>query len=182
MPDGFIKRTGPVLFAKVTSDVFYCIAIMEHGRSNPEVWSEQGMIAIVHNNWPDIIEQYNSGFLTMDKVTRTERNQFRKSNVNTFVEVDDGTIYSLPGGGSMLDGSSMKIFMTHHQNAYLLSQQEQYVRDNIANIASEIHASTGYDGNEFTFQLILSDNEFFVEERNSKFRKLLFAMIDFISA
>lgn len=182
MPDGFIKRTGPVLFAKVTSDVFYCIAIMEHGRSNPEVWSEQDMIEIVHNNWPDIIEQYKTDFLTMDKTDRATRHNLRKSRVNSFVEVNDRTIYSLPGGGSMLDGTNAKVIMTHDHNAYILSQQEQRIRDNIANIASEIHASTGYDGNEFTFQLVLSDNEFFVEERNSKSCKLLFSMIDFISA
>jgi hypothetical protein len=176
--DGFVKRSGPVLFALVTSDIFYCITIMEHGSKYPEVWSEQQIIEIIHSNWPILIEQYNSGFLTMDKVTRTERNQFRKSNVNTFVEVGDGTIYSLPGGGSMLDGSSMKIFMTHHQNAYLLSQKEQHIRDDIVDIVSNIQASTGYKGNDFNFQAMLFGEQIFVYERNSKSRKFLFEVFN----
>jgi hypothetical protein len=176
--DGFVKRSGPILFALVTSDTFYCLTVMEHGSKYPEVWSDQQIIEIIHSNWPILIEQYNSGLLTMDKVTRTERNQFRKSNVNTFVEVGDGTIYSLPGGGSMLDGSSMKIFMTHQQNAYLLSQKEQQIRDNIVDIASNIQASTGYKGNDFNFQVMLFGEQIFVCEHNSKSHKFLFEMFN----
>jgi hypothetical protein len=176
--DGFIRRTGPVLFALVASDTFYCITIMEHGSKNPEVWSEQEIIEIIHSNWPVLIEQYESGFLTMDKVNKTERHEFKKINVNTFVEVSDGTIYSPPGGGSMLDGTSMKIFMTHQQNAYLLSQKEQWIRDNIIDVASDIQVSTSYKGSNFSFQLMLFDDQIFLYERNSKSRKFLFDMFN----
>lgn len=47
---GFIKRTGPVLFAYVTDDAFYMIDIKQHG-----TWSDKGLLQTLYENWPSLL-------------------------------------------------------------------------------------------------------------------------------
>lgn len=50
-PNGFVNRTGPVLFARFDEQNAYLINVWSHGN-----WTNQDMIRIIHNNWPESIE------------------------------------------------------------------------------------------------------------------------------
>ncbi len=51
--DGFVERTGPLLFVRVVESEVYCISILAHG-----AWTEQGLIKTLHDEWPESIDDY----------------------------------------------------------------------------------------------------------------------------
>jgi hypothetical protein len=175
--DGFIERTKPVLFARVTSDTIYFIIIKEHGAQYPEVWVEQEIIQIVHDNWPNLIKQYKTDFLSFDKISQSTRREFRKMGVMTMTEVSDGTIYLPFGGGYASDGTSMNLVMTHDENARFLRGHQEKIREKIDVIATQIYKFKGYEGKNFSFQLILLNDQFFVHELNSGAKTYLAPMV-----
>jgi len=52
-PNGFVSRTNPVLFARVTPENFYALVVLPHGS-----WSKKALIETIHSNWPDSIKQF----------------------------------------------------------------------------------------------------------------------------
>ena len=55
---GRIKRTGPVLFAKIDDENVYCINIYCHGKNVQQPWTKQDLLKIIHNNWPQTIAKW----------------------------------------------------------------------------------------------------------------------------
>ena len=49
--ESFVERTGPLLFVRITEKDFYILNVLEHGQ-----WSNQLLVKIVHDNWPNSIE------------------------------------------------------------------------------------------------------------------------------
>lgn len=56
--DGFVTRTGHILYAMLTKDDAYFIAIKPHDN-----WCDIDLIETIHHNWPEIIAPYNIGFI-----------------------------------------------------------------------------------------------------------------------
>ena len=50
---GYVKRTGPVLFAIFRNDNVYFIDIRDHVG-----WSDKGLLEIVNENWPELLSIY----------------------------------------------------------------------------------------------------------------------------
>ena len=70
--DGFIERTGPVLYARVTRDTVYFISVENHGS-----WTDQQLMEVIHKNWPDSLVEYKTGFLDMSfETTENDRKLF----------------------------------------------------------------------------------------------------------
>lgn len=98
---GFVSRTGPVVYAMVKEDGLYVLAIDDHGR-----WSDKDLIEIIHANWPKLIASYRVDVVLAQSMSSDEIKAFRAANVNAIVDVSDGTAYMSPGGGNLLSGDS----------------------------------------------------------------------------
>jgi hypothetical protein len=101
--DGWIERSGPLLYALVTESDFYCIAVQAHG-----AWTQQQMIETIHANWPSSIAASRmQGVVDLVHVpTDADVKTLRSSQINTFLKMADGTIYGPPGLGYSLSGVS----------------------------------------------------------------------------
>ncbi|WP_133249406.1 hypothetical protein [Stenotrophomonas sp. SPM] len=101
--DGFVERTDPLLFAIVNSDAVYCIGFWGHGD-----WSEQEIIGIVHDNWPELIAAHRIQGMTLagDVPTNEHLRLMRKNRVNAAFSPRPGVLYFPPGGGQTADGGS----------------------------------------------------------------------------
>ena len=53
--DGFIERTGPLLFCRFDAENAYFINVFPHSSAS---WVDQDMIRILHDTWPESIEIY----------------------------------------------------------------------------------------------------------------------------
>lgn len=103
---GLINRTGDLLYCRFDHNVAYFLNIMPHNN-----WTKKDFIEILHNNWPSTISLYKfKGLLGIEhEPTESEREQLRKSNVNSFVKLKDGTIYGSLGGGYATSGQSIEV-------------------------------------------------------------------------
>ena len=109
----FVERSGPLLFARITDNEFYCIKIMMHGRGhNP--WPRQELLEIIYQNWPHSIGDYQlkdspAGMVVGLEDSRTDEEiaQLRKAGINVPTQRQDGTIHLPVGGGAASDKTSM---------------------------------------------------------------------------
>ena len=101
--DGYISRTGPLLFAFFDDQNFYFLNVMLHGS-----WSRQEMLRTIHRNWPYTIEKYmikNKDVVGLShNATDEEIEKLRKAHINVLIEVEPRIIYITPGGGFVASG------------------------------------------------------------------------------
>ncbi|MCQ6261291.1 hypothetical protein MLD55_05040 [Alcanivorax sp. MM125-6] len=88
--NGFVKRTGALAFAKITSDDVYILCIANHGD-----WSNKDIIQRAHDNWPFLLKENLLTYMVGINATgsQSEIDQSRSNAASTYVKVDDGTEY-----------------------------------------------------------------------------------------
>jgi len=137
--DGFVNRTGLVLFIRFTAICAYLIVIARHG-----TWSNRDMIQILHDNWPDSLEDHTiKGIVGIEKnPTSEEIDALRKANINSVVEID-GKFYFSIGGGYMSSGDSMivvhqvdRIMIRIHDFEEHVSHNSQFYKKQVRKIYS----------------------------------------------
>lgn len=109
--DGFVTRSKPVLFARLTGDDFYCLTILPHGRGVKPPWSRQELVDILHDNWPASIEHAalkSPAGLQIVGVEQTHSDEdyarLRKAGINLLTQRADGTVHMPIGGGMSSSG------------------------------------------------------------------------------
>lgn len=107
--DGFIKRTGPVLFAYVTDDTFYMIGIKNHG-----TWSDKNLIQTIYDNWPNLLQKWKIDGQPVENLDSVEIGKLRKCHVNTLVQLKDGSSFIGPGRGITTAGSPLEATMIYN--------------------------------------------------------------------
>lgn len=125
--DGFIERTGPVLFAHVGETEFHEINVYQHGN-----WSNLDVVEIVHANWPSVIDRFRlKGIQSLAIVPDTGIvKTLRDVHINAILQLKDGTIYAPPGGGYMTDGTSMEVVMAADRHARTIKAWEDWILNN----------------------------------------------------
>jgi len=104
--DSMMKRTGPLLFAKVTENAVYLIEVLQHGD-----WAMQELIQSIHDNWPGLLKDAKieeKGELAYQP-TNNEVKELRNEHLNPTIMVRDGTAYNQPGGGVTSTGDSIEV-------------------------------------------------------------------------
>lgn len=162
---GFIKRTGPVLFALFDESSVYFINVMAHG-----AWSNQEMLRILYRNWPDLINKYRlNGIIGSEySLNNSEIALLRKSNVQTTIEVEPGVVLFPIGGGYMTSGISMEVIMVSDDYIRRISYLEDFVKNNIDKLVSDALRQGLNLGHKLKFSLkITPDNQVLAFEQNS---------------
>ncbi|HEM48573.1 MAG TPA: hypothetical protein ENO27_00040 [Caldithrix sp.] len=164
-PDGFITRTGPVLFARFDDTNAYLINVMVHGN-----WTKQQMIKVLHNNWPESIKNYRLiDVIGLEHVpTDDDIKIARKFGFNTAVEIEPGVVYTSIGGGYTTSKTSMDVMSTMFHYNRLVEDLEKYVKENSQKYGEILSNKYGYSGKDLFFKLALQENEYFAYEQNTK--------------
>lgn len=100
------ERTKDMLFAYITFDTAYLLAVMSHeekGTPN-RTWANSNLVEILHRNWPNILSEFKINGVRPDNITNEERTILRKNCGNAFVTMSDGTVYSPIGEGYTVTG------------------------------------------------------------------------------
>ena len=108
----FIKRSDWLLLAYINEQSAYFIGVYPHRK--PHLWSHINLVEIMDKNWPEVIEKYKlEGFLKLDtKLDDKSYAKLRRSNLLTLVEVGEGKVYGMIGGGYASNGSSIEAVRT----------------------------------------------------------------------
>lgn len=157
----FINRTGPLLFVRFYEEYAYFINVYNHG-----AWTNQQMIRILHNNWPESIEQYRLKDIEsiFPKPTDKEYLMLRKSHISTLVEVEKGVIYFPIGMGYMSSGHSTEVIRLCDYHSRIINKYEEYVKNNVVDIINKIKNCGGIILDKFYFRLWLEDDKVFAYE------------------
>lgn len=162
---GFVARTGPLLFARLTSDEAFLIDVVEH-----DGWSEQRLVTIMHSNWAESIEGYRlkdvKGVEMMP--SDSEIGLLRKAGVNTTIEVAKGVVYAPPGGGYTTSRVSVNVVLAVNRYLARVKKLEGYVRHNAEEIIEAIHSSGLETDSPPHFRLAIGKNGAYAVEKRSR--------------
>jgi hypothetical protein len=95
----FVSRTGPLLYALVTDQVFCAINVYSHSS-----FENCNVLEGIHRNWPEFIARYRVNGTTGFSLTAEQRRTVRKKNANVHIATLDGTVYTSIGGVVMASG------------------------------------------------------------------------------
>lgn len=99
--DGFINRTGPLLFLFVQGAVVYLLDVWTHA----DGFARDEMLHLIDRNWPRVLDRYELKGVSIDKnVDESTRKVFRGKGVTTLFARKNGTVIGPPGGGYVTTG------------------------------------------------------------------------------
>lgn len=101
----FARRTGPVLFAMFRNDAAYLVQVLDHA---PAPWACRELLEIVHSEWRHLIAHAHlPGVVGLSQhPTEKEHIELRKAGIVTPLQLRDGSVYMVPGGGYSTSGLS----------------------------------------------------------------------------
>lgn len=160
---GFTDRTGPLLFARFDRSNAYLLGVFDHGH-----WSDQSLIQLIHDNWPDSIKNFRvQNIISGQQLTDENIATLRKKNINGQITVSDGTLYGAIGGGYVTSGKSLNVVMISDRFTLRLQEMQKAVADNIDQIkASAIESKFSWPENP-CFKLVIQDGNFYALETNT---------------
>ncbi len=165
--DGFIDRTGPVLFAKFDKDTAYFVKIAEHGE-----WSDREAVEVLNSNWPHLTQRTKlQGVDSLEsQASSDEIALLRKSGVNVILQMPGGSVHAPIGGGYASDGSSIEAVEQHDRIALSLKKAERILKTQIDEIIADARQS-GFDIHENpVFKLLVEPAELFAIESETGFK------------
>lgn len=127
--DGFVARTGDLLFAGFSDDAAYLLGIYPHGS-----WALQELIEILVTDWPGtpLVAASLTGLGLARRPSDAEHLQARNGGVAQLVEVN-GTVY-MPGGGMTTAGTPVDVTM--RRNAIMDALDR--LRSNLPRVLAEL--------------------------------------------
>lgn len=150
----FMARTGALLYARLTRDAAYFIGVFGHGE-----WANEGLIRVLHDNWPASIKEYLlSGVVGMQmQIAPSDRKRLRGAQINSSVELEPGVVYLGPGGGVALSGHSFLGVQKANDAYYQCEAWEKLLRER-----SELWLPKAKEPNGwFEFKLRIEDGIFY---------------------
>lgn len=105
--DGFVERSGYLLFAIVAPLDAYFVDVRRHPARHGGIgWVSQDLLRIVHSNWPKLIEKSVLNGVSGVDLTDEQMQELRRKNCSYAMNIDGRVIAPLLYGTAG-DGSSM---------------------------------------------------------------------------
>ncbi len=163
----FMDRTGPVLYARVTDTTFDMIDVRGHG-----TWHQQELIRIVHESWPESLEQHrvDPSVLSADSHTDATVKTLRRAGLSYLLTMPDGTIYWAPGGGYQSSCVSTRAVTTADRWLDCAHDREQHVREGFADFCARAKAAGHKVDRPARVHLRLDDAGWYAEDAATGFR------------
>ncbi|MDF1780158.1 MAG: hypothetical protein P1U67_02565 [Alcanivoracaceae bacterium] len=127
--DGFVRRTGDLLFVHFTKDYAHILGIFNHTS-----WCDSDLIEVIHNNWPDQLTVYKTN--STSGFTEVETAVLRRKHGNCNVVVSDGTEYLPPGLGVTTNGAPINAVLNSQKVINMFNDEFEVIKENISQILS----------------------------------------------
>ena len=153
--DGFVARTGPVLFVRVTHDTFYLLDVMRHGPVY-QPWIKKKLVRVIHEHWPDSIAVSRLKWVVDLEVNPSEQavGQLRKAGIVTMLKMDDGTIYGPIGGGYSVSGTSLEVVEDTLRYFRLVDRIEEHCKENASEFMIGANTQGHTNSTDFHIELL----------------------------
>jgi hypothetical protein len=170
--DGFIKRTGPLLYARFDNENAYFINVLNHGG-----WTTQELLKTIDRNWSTSIEAYRlKGVVGVEKIFNDDDvKHLRNAQINTLLEIEEGVVYMGPGGGLAASGDSAESVFNHLQNRKGIKQLEKSINTDISGFLNRLFNNnlSFITNKDLNFKLKKENGKYYIYENNNDFQILL---------
>ena len=158
-PSGnFVERSDYLLFAIITDADAYYVDVRPHRDPQRLEWVRQDLLAIVHSNWPELIEaNILQGILGDGARTDEEIKELRKVSINHTPQFG-GDVISPLGGGMMTDGSSMLCRLWVSRLMQELEWHQSFFEGQPAELRSGLEANGIEPAGKMEFELVLLES------------------------
>lgn len=152
--DGFVKRTGPVLFVRFDEQYAYFINVMSHGS-----WTNQDMIRTIHRNWPESIERFRiQGAIGLNKpITDKDIKEARSAHSFIFIEPEPGVVYAPPGMGLTSSGTGIEVVRVSDHYARTMRIYENVIKENLDELIEKMKKEGMNPGKKLSFILKIEE-------------------------
>lgn len=124
--DGFVERTGDLLFVLVRPATAYLIDVRPHG-----AWADDELVEIIHRNWPHEISRFKFALTrSSGTITPGQRQHARMRGMNAPIQTKDGTLYGMMGGGFTSSRESARMVIDGDMVLGQALQIEEFLRRN----------------------------------------------------
>lgn len=169
--DGFINRTGPLLYVRFDENNAYFLNVENHG-----AWTMQELLRIIHRNWPESIENFRvEGAVALStNFSDEDLKNLRNAQVNSLIEVESGAIYIGPGWGIVASGDSGKAVMDYLDYVRALKKLEKKIKDDAVIFLTPVFKNLDFITNtNLNFKLEKQNDIFLLNEVNNDFQFFL---------
>ena len=130
--DGFVERSGKLLYTYFTDDAAYLLAILEHGQ-----WTNIDLVKIIHDNWSEVLEKFRlKGLASSDNHSEKELKKFRKYGAVALINIGDN-VYAPIGGGYMTSGINIEVVRISDIFYDFICSWEKELKDNFKKVIGE---------------------------------------------
>jgi hypothetical protein len=153
-PQGFVARTGDLLFAIADPDTarMYLIDIHPHQGG----FTNQDLLRIIDQNWPEIIEDY--ALQGVDESTYnasdSDIKRYREAGINPILQTPGDRFFEPIGGGITTAGTSIYIEIKAYRIKTKVRELEELLIQQRDTIADKFNREHGKNWDELEFQLI----------------------------
>jgi hypothetical protein len=152
--DGFIQRTGDLLFVRFVDGIAYIIGIFEH-----QQWATLEILETIHTNWPHSIKGFLIKGVTAISPCPDENSigKFRKIGLNSVIKLQDGSLYVGPGGGITSAGTPLKSTRDTTHLRIVFKNAYNYISMNFDSICEDLQIENNQ--NKITIGLRLENGK-----------------------
>ncbi|WP_207423745.1 hypothetical protein [Desertivirga brevis] len=163
--DGFIQRTGPVVFIRFSEETAYLLNVFKHGN-----WSNAELIKIIHENWPESIKNCRIkdviGLSTT--ISSPERQLLRAHQINSPVEIAPSVVYAGLGMGTSMSGTSNLALFKYVKLREALLEIEAMLKKNPGEYLNRVFENLPVIANpKLTFRLNRNGGGYTITEENN---------------
>ena len=159
-PSGdFVERSDYLLFAIIADADAYFVDVRPHRDPQRLEWVRQDLLAIVHSNWPKLIEANILRGILGGGSGRTDEEikELRRKSINHTPQFGKDVIFSL-GGGMMTDGSSTLCRIWTSKLLHEVEQHQSYFDDQPAELRSGLESNGIEIAGKMEFELVLLES------------------------
>lgn len=154
--DGFVKRTGPLLFSIFTQGKAFLLEVFpEHGD-----WTDQRLVEIAVRNWPleGLFIQLNGALGLSTPISTSDRSQLRSAGIDIPIEVD-GKVYVSKTMGLSSAGTSAESTLKADRLLYSLESIQRNFQENPYFLRPEFERIGKEYPSAPVFRLVFARNE-----------------------
>jgi len=162
--DGYISRTGELLFVHFTQTKAYILGIFSH-----DSWCDLDIIEVMHSNWPQELEMYKSDVISQ-RLTSKDHKVLRNKHANTNVTVNDGTEYFAPGMGVTANGAPINAVLNSDRLIFVLNSAFELIEKNISLILNSDPSKSKLEQLTIGLESLISSDSFVFNIKETGFK------------
>lgn len=157
--DGFVTRSGPLLFAHIAPDDVYLIDVMEHGS-----WANDQLIIRLNKNWPHLFESLETHALPATTTwSSNERIKLRRAGISVATQIGRRVFYPL-GGGSTNAGDNTLAVLQASRTLATLNHAETWICEQVKKLIGSVESHE----NDIELHLVEQNDEMLVMSQDAR--------------